>query len=149
MKWVTVPRVKMDRTASGWLIRRFIDKEPEFLFAERDQIDEVIAGGAHPFHNYVWTGQPRTTTGFQDLLAEYGLDKDEALVMMSHSVRAGEKAGWMDTGSQHEGLWAIANGNTLLAKDDADMIDRMMTVYDALYRYCQARVSGESGWTVD
>ena len=32
MKWVTRERPKIDRVACPWLIARFIDKEPEFLF---------------------------------------------------------------------------------------------------------------------
>jgi hypothetical protein len=33
MKWVTRERPKIDRIACPWLIARFIDKEPEFLYA--------------------------------------------------------------------------------------------------------------------
>ena len=32
MRWVTRERPKIDRIACAWLIKRFIDKEPEFLF---------------------------------------------------------------------------------------------------------------------
>lgn len=33
MKWITRERPKIDRIACPWLIARFIDKTPEFLFA--------------------------------------------------------------------------------------------------------------------
>ena len=150
MKWVTLKRVKMDRTACAWLIRRFIDPEAEFTFVEKSEIDAAVEAGAKPFHNYVHTGTPREHSGFQELAIEHGLDtKYPALVLMGHSVRAGERAGWSKNGCENEGLWAIANGNSTLAKDDNDMIERMGPVYDALYSYCEQRVEGKAGWSGD
>ena len=61
-----------------------------------------------------------------------------------------EKAGWAKDGSENHGLWAIANGMTTLTEgNDAEMIERMMPVYDALYAYCQQRARGEAGWKSD
>ena len=36
MKWITRERVKVDRVACPWLIRKFIDPEAEFAFVERN-----------------------------------------------------------------------------------------------------------------
>ena len=36
MKWITRERVKVDRVACPWLIRKFVDPEAEFLFVDRD-----------------------------------------------------------------------------------------------------------------
>ncbi|WP_010661772.1 chromate resistance protein ChrB domain-containing protein, partial [Brucella anthropi] len=38
MKWITRERPVIDRIACPWLIARFIDKEPEFLFVPPDQV---------------------------------------------------------------------------------------------------------------
>ncbi len=38
MKWVTRERPKIDRIACPWLIARFIDKEPEFLYVPADRV---------------------------------------------------------------------------------------------------------------
>lgn len=38
MKWITRQRPKIDRIACPWLIQRFIDKSPEFLFVPADQV---------------------------------------------------------------------------------------------------------------
>ena len=50
MKWVTRQKVKVDRVACPWLIKKFVDPEAEFLFVLPD---EVIATaereGATPF----------------------------------------------------------------------------------------------------
>ena len=38
MKWVTRERPKIDRIACPWLIKRFIDKQPEFLYVPADDV---------------------------------------------------------------------------------------------------------------
>jgi len=38
MKWVTRERPKIDRIACPWLVRRFLDSSPEFLFVPADQV---------------------------------------------------------------------------------------------------------------
>jgi hypothetical protein len=50
MKWVTRRRVHVNRAATAWLIRRFVDPEAEILFVEPDQVAEVQRrGGARGF----------------------------------------------------------------------------------------------------
>jgi hypothetical protein len=41
MKWITRERPKIDRIACPWLIARFIDKTPEFLYVPTDQVLKV------------------------------------------------------------------------------------------------------------
>src|SRR5437016_13590109 len=41
MKWVTRERHKIDRIACPWLIRKFIDREAEFLYVPKDQVMKV------------------------------------------------------------------------------------------------------------
>ena len=50
MKWITRERPKIDRIACPWLIARFIDKAPEFLFVPSDRVmAEAGITGAIPF----------------------------------------------------------------------------------------------------
>jgi hypothetical protein len=50
MKWVTREKVKVDRVALPWLIRKFIDPQAEFLFVPADQVMEVAKReGATPY----------------------------------------------------------------------------------------------------
>ena len=50
MKWVTRERPKIDRIACPWLIARFIDKAPEFLYVPADQVLKVAKEtGAVPY----------------------------------------------------------------------------------------------------
>ena len=50
MKWITRKDVKVDRVACPWLIKKFIDKDAEFLFVPTDQVMEVAQReGATPY----------------------------------------------------------------------------------------------------
>jgi hypothetical protein len=50
MKWVTRERPVIDRIACPWLIARFIDKEPEFLFVPSDRVTRIAQEtGATPY----------------------------------------------------------------------------------------------------
>ena len=41
MKWVTREHAKVDRIACPWLISRFVDKNPEFIFAPKDEVMKI------------------------------------------------------------------------------------------------------------
>lgn len=50
MKWVTREKAKVDRIACPWLIKKFVDSKPEFLFVPADRVLEVAKeGNAIPF----------------------------------------------------------------------------------------------------
>src|SRR5207244_11198112 len=42
MKWVTREKAKVDRIACPWLIKKFADKNPEFLFVPPETIPQVV-----------------------------------------------------------------------------------------------------------
>ena len=153
MKWVTRQGVKFDRSASAWLIRRFIDPEATFAYLDGEEIAAAVEAGAKAFHNYAWTGNradlPADRVNLATLISEHGLDEAHpALTLFAESVRNGERSGRAGTGAENEGLWAICNGMSLLAHgDDAELVERMMPVYDALYAYCEHRLAGGHGWT--
>jgi len=50
MKWVTRERPKIDRIACPWLIARFIDNDPEFLYVPTEQVLQIAREtGAIPY----------------------------------------------------------------------------------------------------
>jgi len=129
------------------LIRRHIDPGAEIMYVEADALPEAIEQGALPFHNTV-SEEPgtRERTSFQELLAEYRLDEsNDALALMGEIVRGAEtkEPGSIEEG---EGLRAIAKGMNALVKSDAEMVERMLPVFDAVYSYCVRRVAGHRGW---
>jgi hypothetical protein len=42
MKWITREYVKVDRVACPWLIKKFVDKDAEFIFAPADKVMEEV-----------------------------------------------------------------------------------------------------------
>lgn len=147
MKWVTRRGVRMDRAACGWLIKRHLDPRGEIMYVEASEVAEAVEAGAFPFHNTV-SEDPNTRerTSFQELLAEYKLDEsNDALALMGEIVRGAEtkEPGSVEEG---EGLRAIAKGMNSLVHSDAEMVERMLPVFDALYGYCQRRVAGKRDW---
>ncbi|MEO8287949.1 MAG: chromate resistance protein ChrB domain-containing protein [Chloroflexota bacterium] len=147
MKWVTRKGVRLDRTACAWLIQRHIDHAAEIIYVNADALPDAIEEGALPFHNTV-SEEPgtRERTSFQELLAEYRLDEqNDALALMGEIVHSAEtkELGSVEEG---EGLRAIAKGVNALVHSDAEMVERMLPVFDALYAYCVRRASGHRGW---
>ena len=142
MKWVTRERPKIDRIACPWLITRFVDPAPEFLFVPADKVMEVAReNGAVP---YDVPGVELTHRGelcsFDALLEKYR-PEDPALQDLAVIVR-GADTGRPDLAPQCAGLLAISLGLSRNFPDDHQMLAQGMVMYDALYAWCrQARGS--------
>ncbi len=143
MKWVTREKARVDRIACPWLIRKFVDKDAEFLYVPKDRVLEVAREqGAIPFdtpgaelHHYEENGSEFVS--FDAIVRKYKLT-DPALLELAKIVRVA------DGGSGNEieaaGLEAAATGFRLLAKDDLENQRLQFPLYDALYRYCTWKV---------
>ena len=136
MKWITRERPKIDRIACPWLVARFIDKEPEFLFVAPDQVLPVARStGAIPFDI---PGVELTHVGddcsFDTMLKKYRLDnaplQDLALIVR------GADTDRLDLAPQSAGLLAISLGLSHTFTDDHEMLRHGMVMYDALYAWC-------------
>jgi hypothetical protein len=46
MKWITREYVKVDRVACPWLIKKFVDKDAEFIFVPTDKVMDVLSVSA-------------------------------------------------------------------------------------------------------
>ncbi len=140
MKWVTRERARVDRIACPWLIARFIDRAPEFLFVAEDQVAGVAAReGAVPFDvPGAELGHHGADCSFDAFLATYHLD-DPALQALARIVR-GADTGAPDLAPESAGLYALASGFREIARDDHENMARQFPAYDALYAWCRARV---------
>jgi hypothetical protein len=139
MKWVTRERPKIDRIACPWLIARFIDKEPEFLYVPGDQVLKVAADtGAVP---YDVPGVEMTHVGdqcsFDAFMKKHQLD-DPALQRLAAIVR-GADTSRLDLTPQSAGLYAISLGLSHNYADDHEMLGHGLVMYDALYAWCQSQ----------
>jgi len=92
MKWITRERVKVDRVACPWLIRKFIDKDAEFLFVPTDQVMEVAEReGAIPYDvKGVELGHHGKECSFEAILKQYHLTGDSALVLLGKIVNGAD-----------------------------------------------------------
>jgi hypothetical protein len=144
MKWVTRENAKVDRVACPWLIRRFIDRDAEFLYVPADDVLEVAArGGATAFDvPGVELGHVDGRCSFESILLKYDLTTDPALVALGRIVHAADVAADIGSAPEGAGLKAIAHGFALLWKeDDRRKIELESPLYDALYAWCQEQVN--------
>ncbi|MDX1431977.1 MAG: chromate resistance protein [Gammaproteobacteria bacterium] len=146
MKWVTRERPKIDRIACPWLVTRFIDRRPEFLFVPTADVMRVAAEtGAIP---YDVPGVELTHAGercsFDAFIARYALDQP-GLDYLALIVR-GADTGRLDLASEAPGLLALSLGLSATFPDDHEMLRHGLVVYDALYAWCRSGRSETHGW---
>lgn len=137
MKWVTRARPKVDRVACPWLIKRFVDPEAEFLYVLPDQVLEIARReDAIPFDvPNVELGHDGLECSFDAVIKKYHL-ADRALQRLAVIVRGADTAA-KEIAPESAGLEAIAEGFRLVYSDDHELLERELSVYDALYAYCQ------------
>lgn len=136
MKWITRERPKIDRIACPWLIARFIDEVPEFLYVPGSDVMKLAAEtGAVPYDvSGVELGHHGDQCSFDAFLAKYQLS-DLALVKLACIVRAAD-TGKPELAKEAAGLLAISKGLSLNFEDDHEMLKHGMVIYDALYAWC-------------
>src|SRR6266446_9134612 len=143
MKWITRERVKVDRVACPWLIRKFVDKHAEFFFVPAGNVaDEAQRIGAIPFDvKGVELGHHGEECSFEAILKKYNLTGDAALVLLGKIVNGADTDNTLWNQPEGAGLEAIAEGFRHLGfKDDHEQNAAEWIVYDALYAYCQEMV---------
>jgi hypothetical protein len=142
MKWITRENANVDRIACPWLIRRFIDKDAEFIFVPKDAVMPAAeAEGAIPYDvPGVELGHVEGRCSFESIILKYGLKGDPALVEMARIVHAADVSADIGTSPQGAGLKAIAHGFAILhGLDDRKKIELETPMYDALYAWCKAQ----------
>jgi len=142
MKWVTRERVKVDRVACPWLVRRFIDPDATFEFLPRET-DWSRITDAHVFDvPGCELGHHGEDVSFDSFLSKFGLD-DPALRLLADIVRAADSQP-RNPHPAGEGLRWIAHGFSAMGFTDHELLEREFIVYDALYAECERRVRAET-----
>jgi len=136
MKWITRERPKIDRIACPWLITRFIDKSPEFLYVPSKKVLSLAAEtGAIPYDiPGVELSHDGELCSFDTFLKKYEIN-NTALQDLAVIVR-GADTDRLDLAPQCAGLLAISLGLSHNIKDDHEMLKHGMVIYDALYAWC-------------
>jgi len=142
LRWVTRERVHVDRVASPWLIKKFIDREAEFVFVPwPGPIPGPDVGIPFDFPG-VELGHRGGKCTFEAIVEKYDV-KDPAVRELAKIVHAADIRADMETAPEARGLEAIAAGSMYLVEDDYEALERGFHVYDALYVYCQLRMLQE------
>jgi hypothetical protein len=136
MKWITREHPKIDRIACPWLVARFVDDDPEFLYVPGGKVMEIVAEtGAIPYDvPDVELGHHDDQCSFDAFIAKYKLE-DVALNKLALIVRAAD-CGAPQLSKEAAGLLAISKGLSLNFTDDHEMLKHGMVMYDALYAWC-------------
>lgn len=143
MKWVTREKARVDRIACPWLIRKFVDKDAEFLYVPKEKVAEVArTEGATPFdvpgvELFHYTENGQEFVSFDAIIKKYRL-RDPALLALAKIVRVADGGSGQEV--EAAGLEAAATGFRLLAQDDHENQRLQFPLYDALYAYCQWKV---------
>src|SRR6266566_4910213 len=143
MKWITREKVKVDRVACPWLIKKFVDKDAEFVFVPGEKVmAEAKRLDAIPYDvKDVELGHHGKECSFEAILKKYKLTGDPALVLLGRIVNGADTDNTLYHQAEGPGLEAIAEGFRHLGfQDDHEQNAAEWIVYDALYAYCQEMV---------
>ena len=143
MRFVTRKNAAVDRIACPWLIRRFLDKEAEFLYVDPGEVARVASEkDAVPFDvDGVELGHVDGRCSFESILMKYGLD-DPVLGRMAKIVHGADVDADVNLSPEAAGLKAIAMGfRRLYGERDHEKLEAQMPLYDALYAWCQEEVT--------
>ncbi|MDH5447871.1 MAG: chromate resistance protein [Candidatus Bathyarchaeota archaeon] len=143
MRWVTREHVHVDRVASPWLIKKFVDPTAEFIFVPAEKIGEVVeTEKAIPFDvPNVELGHKSDKCTFDAIIEKYKF-KNPALLEIAKIVRAADTTD-KALAPESIGLKAIAAGSMMIVKDDFEAIEKQKFLYDSLYAYCKLRLVKE------
>jgi hypothetical protein len=135
MKWITRERPKIDRIACPWLIKNFVDKHAEFIYVPKEEVfSKAKALGVIPYDipgaEYTHEGDYCT---FDYIVKKHNI-KDPAVQQIAIIVRGADTDSFQ-LAPQAAGLWAISAGLSYNYKDDHEMLDIGMKMYDALYSW--------------
>jgi len=138
-RWVTRERPKIDRIACPWLIRRFVDPDAEFLYVPSADVRRVAAErSAVPYDvpgvEFTHDGELCSFDAFLRIfrVADPALDKLARIVRGADTNR-------LALAPECAGLLAVSLGLSLLYRDDHEMLEKGMLVYDALYAWCKTK----------
>lgn len=142
MKWITREKVKVDRVACPWLIKKFIDPQAEFIFVPADKvIGTAEREKAIPLDSPgVELGHHEGRCSFEVIVEKYKIE-DPAIKLLAQIVHSADVSKDLNLQPEAAGLKAIAEGfGHLGLKDDHEILAEEFIVYDALYAYCKQRV---------
>lgn len=135
MHFITRERVHVDRIATAWAIRRFIDPGATFEFVPRTR--DLTASAGIPFDvRGAELGHHGGRCTLESLIDKYEL-ADPALRRMARIIRAADLPQEEPAPAVAPGVLAIFDGVRDGSASDEQRLERGFVVCDALYAYCR------------
>ena len=129
-RWVTRRNLHIDRLASAWLIKQFIDKRPRFYFVAEGETIE----GAIPFDMF---GAEFTHHGedctFETMLKRFGLSENKGLREIAEIIHDIDLKDDKFHRLEASGLNAIIDGLSKSLRDDRRLLQQTSVVFDGLH----------------
>lgn len=130
--WVTRKHPFVDRMASAWLIKRFIDRDPTFIFIDAADLSAVPEGSvAYDMFEGEFTHNGDLCT-FEVLVRTFGL-KDKSLRKVAEIIHNLDIKDDKYHAPEAQGVEGILSGIRKSATDDNDALTQGMQVFEALY----------------
>jgi hypothetical protein len=130
MRWATRRHCHVDRAACAWLIRRFIDQDPTFVFV--DDPDELPEAAMAFDMRGVELGHHNDRCSFESFLARYELD-EPALLDIGRIVHEADIGDDLHDAPEAPGLDRLIRGISLVALDDNELLELTRPLFDGLY----------------
>jgi hypothetical protein len=135
MHFITRERIHVDRIATAWAIRRFVDAEATFEFVPRTR--DLSKADGIPFDvRGAELGHHRGRCTLEALIDKYELP-DEALMRMARIIRAADLPQDEPAPAVAPGVLAIFDGIRDASESDEERLERGFVVCDALYAHCR------------
>ena len=129
--WVTRQGVHVDRIASAWLIRRFIDADGQFRFVPPDATEHAASEVRFDMFDGEYTHEGERCT-FETLLARFGLS-DPALRAVAEVVHDIDCKDGKYGRAEVAGIDTVMRGIALAHAHDTARIEAGTPVFEALY----------------
>jgi hypothetical protein len=142
MNYITRERVHVDRIATAWAIRKFVDPDATFQFVPRTRDVRGMDGIPFDVRGAALTHRDGRCT-FEVLLGTYSLD-DPALTRMSRVIHAADLPQDEPSTSLSPGILAIFDGIRDGSETDEERLTRGFVVCDALYQYCREQKNNDA-----
>jgi len=127
--WLTRPHPEVDRVASAWLIRRFIDPTAKFVFAAKP--GAVPSAVPYDMLDVDFSHHGDDCT-FETLLKRFGVE-DKALKAMAEMVHQADLQDGKFAAVEAEGLHRMFRGLAKLGWSDDKILQHGFISFDALY----------------
>jgi hypothetical protein len=136
--WATRRDPWVDRLASAWLIKRFIDRDARFVWIDGPR-DRPAKAVGFDFDGATFTHAGNRVT-FEVILASFGLDNDSALAAIGAAVH------FLDVGgipvADAKGLETVLKGIKEKARSDDALLAEAMRILDLFYSaYAQSKTA--------